>query len=140
MIGERPARRVALMLLLVVAAVIWVGPYLWMVSTSFKTLDEIVAAPTAPLPSSLSLEAYAEVFASVPVGRYLFNTTLMATLIALLQRMHRQAPCSPVRWTLKSSRKALAVARSAAWRWNRWASSLPMQGRIRNWSILPGGL
>lgn len=85
MIGERPARRVALMLLLVVAAVIWVGPYLWMVSTSFKTLDEIVAAPTAPLPSSLSLEAYAEVFASVPVGRYLFNTTLMATLIALLQ-------------------------------------------------------
>ncbi len=85
MIGERPARRVALMLLLVVTAVIWVGPYLWMVSTSFKTLDEIVAAPTAPLPSSLSLEAYAEVFASVPVGRYLFNTTLMATLIALLQ-------------------------------------------------------
>ena len=60
-------------------------PIFWMVSTSFKTLDEIVAAPTAPLPSSLSLEAYAEVFASVPVGRYLFNTTLMATLIALLQ-------------------------------------------------------
>lgn len=85
MIGERTGRRVALTAVLVSAAIIWVGPYLWMVSTSFKTLDEIVAAPTAPLPSSLNLEAYAEVFASVPVGRYLFNTTLMATLIALLQ-------------------------------------------------------
>lgn len=85
MIGESPGRRVALTVVLVVTAVIWVGPYLWMVSTSFKTLDEIVAAPTAPIPSSLNLDAYAEVFASVPVGRYLFNTTLMATLIALLQ-------------------------------------------------------
>jgi len=84
-IADNPRRRVALTLLLLVAAVIWMGPYLWMVSTSFKTLDEIVAAPTAPLPSTLSGAAYAEVFATVPVGRYLLNTTVMATLIAVLQ-------------------------------------------------------
>lgn len=85
MIGESPLRRGAVAVLLVVAAIIWVGPYLWMVSTSFKTLDEIVAAPTAPLPSTVTFDAYREVLAAVPVGRYLFNTTLMATLIALLQ-------------------------------------------------------
>jgi sn-glycerol 3-phosphate transport system permease protein len=77
--------RVGLGALLVLAALLWIGPYLWMVSTSFKTLDEIVAAPTAPLPSAIRWDAYAEVFATLPVGRYLFNTLLMATLIATLQ-------------------------------------------------------
>ena len=44
-------------LLLLVAALVWVGPYLWMVATSFKTLPEIVAAPAYPLPSSLPLKS-----------------------------------------------------------------------------------
>ncbi len=77
--------RIASLVALVAVAMLWVGPYLWMVSTSFKTLDEIVAAPTHPLPSALRFDAYREVMATLPVGRYLFNTLLMATLIALLQ-------------------------------------------------------
>jgi sn-glycerol 3-phosphate transport system permease protein len=56
-----------------------------MVVTSLKTLPEIVAAPTAPLPSGLHLEAYREVFRSMPVGRYLMNSTVMALGIAALQ-------------------------------------------------------
>ncbi|MCC6216923.1 MAG: carbohydrate ABC transporter permease [Polyangiaceae bacterium] len=56
-----------------------------MVLTSLKTLPEIVAAPTAPLPSGLSFESYSAVVASMPVGRYLLNTTVMALAIAALQ-------------------------------------------------------
>jgi sn-glycerol 3-phosphate transport system permease protein len=56
-----------------------------MVSTSLKTLPELVAAPAYPLPASVNLDAYREVLTTVPVGHYLFNTLLMATLIALLQ-------------------------------------------------------
>lgn len=70
---------------LVAVALLWLGPYLWMAATSLKTLPEIVRAPTYPLPSSLNLAAYQEVFAAVPVGRYLFNTVFMATAIASLQ-------------------------------------------------------
>ncbi len=66
-------------------ALVWLGPYLWMVSTSLKTLPEIVAAPAYPLPSSLELGAYQEVFETVPVARYLLNTFVMATAIAVLQ-------------------------------------------------------
>ena len=68
-----------------VVALVWLLPYLWMVVTSFKTLPEIVAAPTAPLPSGLHLEAYREVLRSMPVGRYLMNSTVMALGIAALQ-------------------------------------------------------
>jgi sn-glycerol 3-phosphate transport system permease protein len=71
--------------MLALVALGWVAPYAWMVLTSFKTLPEIVAAPTALLPSGWNLEAYAAVFGSISVGRYLFNTTVMALAIATVQ-------------------------------------------------------
>ena len=73
----------ALISLLVAAA--WVGPYAWMVLTSFKTLPELLHAPTVLLPKTLTLAAYREVWASVPMARYLANTAVMAILIAVLQ-------------------------------------------------------
>lgn len=68
----------------VVVATVWVGPYAWMVLTSLKTLPELLHAPTA-LPKTLTLAAYTEVWATVPMGRYLVNTAVMALLIAVLQ-------------------------------------------------------
>lgn len=67
------------------AAAAWVAPYLWMVSTSLKTLREIVRSPTSPLPEHPGLGAYREAFAALPVGRYMATTTAMALSIALLQ-------------------------------------------------------
>lgn len=70
---------------LVVVATVWLAPYLWMTVTSLKTLPEIVAAPTYPLPQAFQLDAYREVWSSVPVWRYLLNTVAMAVAIATLQ-------------------------------------------------------
>ncbi len=70
---------------LIAAGTIWLLPYAWMTTTSFKSLDEIVRAPTAPWPEQPNLAAYREVFQSVPVGHYLLNTVIMALLIATLQ-------------------------------------------------------
>ncbi len=82
---RRSLGRAATYLGLGAVALVWLVPYLWMVLTSLKTLPEIVAAPTAPLPSGLELGAYAEVLRTMPVGRYLVNSTVMALSIALLQ-------------------------------------------------------
>lgn len=71
--------------LLGLVAAVWLLPYLWMLSTSFKTLPEIVRAPTAPLPSGLDLGAYRAVLESMPLARYFWNTTVMALGIALTQ-------------------------------------------------------
>jgi sn-glycerol 3-phosphate transport system permease protein len=70
---------------LAVAALLWVAPYAWMVVTSLKTLPELVAAPAAPLPSGLNFDAYREVMRTMPLGRYFWNTTVMALGIALVQ-------------------------------------------------------
>jgi sn-glycerol 3-phosphate transport system permease protein len=82
---RRPGRELAVNALLGAVALVWLFPYVWMLSTSFKTLPEIVRAPTAPLPSGLDFGAYREVFVSMPLARYFLNTTLMALGIAFLQ-------------------------------------------------------
>jgi sn-glycerol 3-phosphate transport system permease protein len=74
-----------LLLVLSAVALLWLLPYGWMVITSFKTLPELVSAPAAPLPSGLHLGAYREVMTTMPLGRYFWNTTVMALGIALLQ-------------------------------------------------------
>ncbi len=68
-----------------VAAAVWLLPYAWMVVTSFKTLPEIVADPTALLPRHLETGAYREVFRSIPVARYMATTVTMACAIAFAQ-------------------------------------------------------
>lgn len=83
MIGERGVQRWALPAALLASA-LWLFPYAWMLLTSFKTSQELIKAPTA-LPAALRFGAYAEVFRSIPVVRYLGMTTLMALLIAALQ-------------------------------------------------------
>ncbi len=87
MIGERgsEARFAIRTSVLVVVALLWLGPYAWMVVTSLKTLPEIVAAPTYPLPHAVQADAYREVWKAIPVGRYFANTVVMAVAIALLQ-------------------------------------------------------
>jgi sn-glycerol 3-phosphate transport system permease protein len=78
-------RRAAAYVGLGMLAALWVLPYAWMVLTSFKTLPEIVAAPTAPLPSGLQLRSYRAVVESMPLAHYFYNTTVMALGIAVLQ-------------------------------------------------------
>lgn len=83
--GGGALRRLASGAVLLVVGLLWLGPYAWMTLTSLKTLPEIIAAPSYPLPRSLAFAAYSEVLEQIPVGRYLFNTVVMATAIALCQ-------------------------------------------------------
>ncbi len=80
-----PIRSGVRAVLLTVVAALWLVPYAWMTITSFKSLDEILQAPAYPIPSSFRTDAYREVFTSIPVGRFLLNTLVMAVAIAALQ-------------------------------------------------------
>jgi sn-glycerol 3-phosphate transport system permease protein len=82
---QRPAGYVASLVLACAAAAAWLLPYAWMVLTSFKTLPEIVAHPTAAFPEHLDPGAYRVVFQTIPVARYMAVTIFMALAIAALQ-------------------------------------------------------
>ena len=80
----RDGRLVALNVLkyaiLVIGAFVMVFPFLWMLTTSFKSLDEAIAIPPTWLPSALHWENYSYVWKSEPFFRYIFNTLVCCIL------------------------------------------------------------
>ena len=70
--------------LLLVAAILVLFPLLWMLSVSFMQPGEASAFPPPLLPAHATLANYREVFVRAGMGRYLFNSLLIATAITLL--------------------------------------------------------
>lgn len=63
---------------LIVGVLALVGPFLWMVSTSFKSYGEIYRFPPTLIPGSFTFGNYQEVFTILPFGRFIFNTLIVA--------------------------------------------------------------
>jgi multiple sugar transport system permease protein len=70
--------------LLLVAAILVLFPLLWMLSVSFMQPGEASAFPPPLLPAHATLANYRELFVRAGMGRYLFNSLLIATAITLL--------------------------------------------------------
>jgi multiple sugar transport system permease protein len=64
--------------LLVAAAALMVGPFLWMVLTSMMTQEEIFRTPQQLLPSAFSFRNYREVTEILPFGRMFLNSFTIA--------------------------------------------------------------
>lgn len=62
-------------------------PFLWMVSTSFKSSMEIIQQPYSFFPESFSFTNYIKAWNLQPFGRYFINTTIIATITTLGQLM-----------------------------------------------------
>jgi len=81
-----PGRRATGYLLLVIFALIFIGPFLIELMTSFKSDPDATAHPLALLPNPLDLGAWKRIFgmtsdSSVPILTWLGNSTLVAVCI-----------------------------------------------------------
>jgi len=76
-------RRAAAHLVLMAGGVIMLFPFYWMLSTSLKTQAEAQALPPTLWPTSMQWGNFAEVFATVPMARYLLNSFLIAVLVTI---------------------------------------------------------
>jgi multiple sugar transport system permease protein len=74
-----------LYLILLGFALITIFPYFWSLSTSLKASDEVFAIPSKWFPTQLHFENYSYVWTSVPFGRYMLNTLLVAIVSVLGQ-------------------------------------------------------
>jgi len=70
--------------LLIGLGVLSVAPLLWMLSVSFMQPGEASSFPPPLLPSSPGWHNYRELFVKAGMGRYLFNSLLIATLTMLI--------------------------------------------------------
>lgn len=65
-------------LVLVVASVLFFGPFLWMVLVSFKSSTEALSSPPTFLPTVWHPENYLDVFRVAPFGRFYLNSVVVA--------------------------------------------------------------
>ena len=82
----RNRQRVAQLLLyglLILGAVMALLPMVWMVSASLMPAGEASTYPPGFFPSRLTLEHYENLFTRLDLGRYLFNSALVAVVVTL---------------------------------------------------------
>jgi len=77
------ARKIAIYVLLIVVAIQLGLPFFYMVSTAFKSREEIFSGDMVWFPSSLHLDNFITAFNSAPFGRYILNTIFVAVVITL---------------------------------------------------------
>jgi multiple sugar transport system permease protein len=76
-----PARRalsIVGIVLLVIAALAVVFPFVWMLLTSFRTQQEIFSQPGNLIPATFNLENYVRIWSELPFARLFLNSVIFA--------------------------------------------------------------
>ena len=89
--GRRIARRApwwGVVLLLTVLAVVWIYPFVWMVSASLKSSLEVFTAGLKIVPQDFAWENYARAWSDAHFGRYMLNTVVLtvSTVVIVVVR------------------------------------------------------
>jgi len=71
--------------ILIVFAIVFLFPFIWMILSTFKTQSELMAFPPRFLPRSFSLANYKEIFDTVPFGKFYINSLIVTTCAVFLQ-------------------------------------------------------
>ncbi|SES02212.1 multiple sugar transport system permease protein [Gracilibacillus ureilyticus] len=74
-----------ILIILIVTALVMIGPFIWMISTSLKAFDEVFAYPPHFIPDSWNWENFNNAWNSEPFGRYFFNSIFTTVVIVVLQ-------------------------------------------------------
>ncbi len=75
--GRGPWRNFAIYLVLVVGALFFLTPFVWMVSTSLKTDAQVFAIPPEWMPAPIMWSNYLRLMTEIPFLRYLANTVFV---------------------------------------------------------------
>jgi multiple sugar transport system permease protein len=83
MVGSGPGGRWWLYVVLVVALVAVIAPFVWMVLGSFKSEGELRQIPPTWWPETASLDNYTQLFSRLNFGQYFLNSTIVATVVTV---------------------------------------------------------
>jgi multiple sugar transport system permease protein len=65
-------------------AIIFAGPFIWMLSNSFKPANEIFADPPILISQHASMDNFRDVFKQAPFERYMLNSFIVATSVTVI--------------------------------------------------------
>ena len=78
MYPRNPITRIVLYSILIFWLAVFMVPVAWMVLSSLKPEDQVIAPSIQFLPREVKWQNYAEVWIGVPFNRYIFNSTVVA--------------------------------------------------------------
>lgn len=78
-------KRILLHSLMIFLVFVMAFPFLWMLSSAFKTKDEIWRFPPTLIPDAFIWSNFAEAYEGAPFGQYIFNSLFTALSIVLIQ-------------------------------------------------------
>ena len=106
--------KIILLLLLVISGLVFVAPFVWMISTSIKPLNETMQLPPVWIPSSFQWENYTKAIEAMGMfWRYAGNTIylcLLSTIGATLSSALAAYGFSRIEWKGRNSLFLLCVA------------------------------
>lgn len=83
-IRKKTAHKIVVIALLCLGSLLVVVPFVWMIFSSFKRIDEFYILPPRILPDSFNLNNYVKLFNKVSFGRYYINSLFVTTVQVLL--------------------------------------------------------
>lgn len=81
--GFRP-RRIPVHILLIIFSILMFIPFLWMVFSAFKPLDEIFMRPPKILPNAWTVDGFRTAWEGAPFARAYINSFLVASLVTII--------------------------------------------------------
>lgn len=78
-------KQIVLHIIIYSAALATLAPFIWMVLTSVKSIDEIFIYPPKWIPSVLHFENFVRAFEAAPFGRYYVNSIFVAISVTIGQ-------------------------------------------------------
>lgn len=80
-VGRKARRRVLAYVILVTLSIPFAFPLIWALATSLQTVDEVFSGSLIQAPGDPQWENYREIFEYLPLGRFLFNTVCIVSLV-----------------------------------------------------------
>ena len=80
---QKLSKRFLLYLVVSLGTVFMLFPHVWMISTSLKPPSEIFTYPIHWIPRVIRWQNYADVFTSIPLARYFFNSVFVSVVAVL---------------------------------------------------------
>ena len=84
-------------LVLALGSVVMLLPFVWMLSTSLKTKDATFVMPPQFIPADPTFASYQQVFATAPMGQFIFNSLVVAIANTALLVLFSAWPATPSR-------------------------------------------
>lgn len=81
MAKKEKGSRALVYVVMIVLSIIYMIPFVWLLSSSLKTDAEIFSMPPTWIPKTVHWENYGEVFSQVPFLKFLGNTVLITLLV-----------------------------------------------------------